>query len=49
LREGDAIVTRGFEILQDQSPIAVVFEDEVLRPESNSISTPEEAETLEQD
>ena len=36
LKEGDALITRGFEVLQDQSPVAVVYEDEANRPTQTS-------------
>ncbi|MBI1292348.1 efflux RND transporter periplasmic adaptor subunit [bacterium] len=45
LKEGDAIVTRGFEVLQDQSPVAPVFEDEANKPSLTPTPTPTPAPT----
>jgi multidrug efflux pump subunit AcrA (membrane-fusion protein) len=42
LKQGDAIITRGFEVLQDQSPVAPIMEDDPLRPGSSTTVRPEE-------
>ncbi|MCC5877402.1 MAG: efflux RND transporter periplasmic adaptor subunit [Candidatus Sumerlaeia bacterium] len=33
LQEGDAIIVRGFEVLQDRTPIQVIYADEPITPE----------------
>ncbi len=36
LKEGDAVITRGFEVLQDSSPISPIYSDEPIRPEGDT-------------
>lgn len=44
LREGDAIIIRGFEVLQDRTPIQVIYADDPLSPEGPATLQPPTAE-----
>ena len=39
LKEGDAVITRGFEVLQDKSPLSVIFPDDPVASASDKLAT----------